>query len=105
MASELLRMLRVVEFVGTREFLDRQAQGSSWSERRVPNGVIRAAWIGATPSELSPEEKVEETAQQTTERRRNASMVFLDTVAKMDPEDNSVEISDLIRWAKEVQTL
>ena len=32
-------------------------------------------------------------------------MVFLDTVAKMDPEDNSVEISDLIRWAKEVQTL
>lgn len=105
MASELLRMLRVVEFVGTREFLDRQAQGSSWTERRMVDGVIRAAWIGVTPSELSPEEKVEETAQQKAERRRNAAMVFLDTVAKMDPKDNSVEISDLIRWASEVQTL
>jgi len=30
--------------------------------------------------------------------------VFLNTVAKMDPKDDSVEISDLIRWASEVQT-
>lgn len=103
MASELLRMLRVVEFVGTREFLDRQAQLSSWSERRVTDGVIRAAWIGATPSELSPEEKVEETAQQTAERRRNAAMVFVGAIAKMSPTDDSAELEDIIRWAKEVQ--
>jgi len=104
MASELVRALRVVEYIGTRAFVDEQMQGSSWSERRLPNGVIKAGWIGATPSAASPEQQAEEETRQMTERRRNAAMVFVHTVAKMNPKDNSVEISDLIRWAKEVQT-
>lgn len=104
MAKEIVRALRVVEYIGTREFVDRQMVGSAWSERRVTDGVIKAGWIGIVPSTISPEEQAAEETIQRRERRRNAAMVFLDAVAKLNPKDNSVEVSDLIRWAKEVQT-
>lgn len=81
MAGEIVRALRVVEFIGTREFLDRQARQSSWTERQVPDGVIKAAWIGITPGSVAPEEQEQERLRQAMERRRNRAMQLVNDIA------------------------
>lgn len=81
MTSEIVRALRVVEFIGSREFIDWQMQHSSWSERRLREGVIKAAWIGITPGPVSPEVEAEEAHRQSVERRRDAAMDFINAVA------------------------
>lgn len=82
MAGEtIVRALRVVEYIGTREFIDRQTRQSSWTERPVRDGVIKAGWIGVTPGPVSPEVQAEEALRQAVERRRDAAMDFVNAVA------------------------
>jgi hypothetical protein len=101
MAGEtIVRALRVVEYIGTREFIDRQVQNSSWTERPVRDGVIKAGWIGVTPGPVSPEVQVEEEARQMTERRREAAMSFVDAVAALESGAPAMSMSELIRHAR-----
>lgn len=103
MAKEIVRALRMVEYIGTREFVDRQMQGSSWSERRLPDGVIKAGWIGATPSATSPKEQAEEETRQKAERRRNAAMNFVNAVAGLQSGAPALTMSELIRQARRIE--
>lgn len=103
MAKEIVRALRMVEYIGTREFVDAQMQGSSWSERKLPDGVIKAGWIGATPSAVSPEAQAEEELRQAVERRRDAAIRFVNTVAGLQSGAPELTVSELIWHARRIE--
>jgi len=101
--GNIFRALRVVEFIGTREFLDRQTRQSSWSEWAVRDGVIKAGWIGATPGPVDPEVQAEEALRQVVERRRDAAMDFVNAVA--DGGHPNVTMEYLKERAAEIQRM
>lgn len=103
MAGEIVRALRVVEFIGTREFIDRQTQHSSWTERPMKDGVIKAGWIGVTPSAVSPEAQAEEELRQAVERRRDAAIRFVNTVAGLQSGAPELTVSELIWHARRIE--
>lgn len=53
--GEIIRVLRVYEFIGPRELVEEQIDHSVHGARRLPNGiVIRAATLGNFPEILGP---------------------------------------------------
>lgn len=55
-----VRVLRVVEYIGTREWVERTVAGSLHGTMVLKDGEIRAATVGAYPEVLSAGEAAEE---------------------------------------------
>lgn len=57
MQEDIVRVLRVVEYIGVRSRVEKTVAGSIHGERDCGNGLtIRAATVGAYPEIITPKE-------------------------------------------------
>jgi hypothetical protein len=57
--ADIVRVLRIIEYVGPRDQVEKQVARSLHGERQIGNMVIRVATIGTYPEVLVPVPEVE----------------------------------------------